>query len=109
MLADLQARSGGKGPVPVPGDVRVCYYGLGPDAYSAHQLLGELNLVKLTRASNRDRDGTFVGPRRKPAASDGANSFEILNDGFRQKALATTVRALRKLQRRSASRGTSTA
>ena len=76
MVADLQARYG-YGPVPIPGDIRIGYYGLSTDGYQAHHLLQRTGLLQIKRSEVRRPDGTFKAPdRAAPYDLSGApNSF----------------------------------
>ena len=95
MMADLQARNG-YGPISIPGDIRIGYYGLGTDGYQAHHLLQRTGLLQITRSEVRRPDGTFKAPDREaPYDLSGApNSFCLASDGFSQPALPAIIRAL---------------
>lgn len=98
MVADLQARRGGNGPVPVSGEIRIGYYGLGADGYQAHHLLQRAGLLQVARSEARRPDGTFKAPDRKVRyPTFGApNRFRLISDGFSQPALPTIIDALRR-------------
>jgi hypothetical protein len=49
MMADLQARNG-YGPISIPGEIRIGYYGLGTDGYQAHHLLQRTGPIQITRS-----------------------------------------------------------
>jgi len=99
MVADLQARNGSSDPVPVFGEERVGYYGLGTDGYQAHQLLERAGLLTVRRAAVRRTDGTFQAHPQGLADIVGApHSFGIVRDGFGQLALPTVVSALLQLR-----------
>ena len=95
MMADLQARNG-YGPISIPGEIRIGYYGLGTDGYQAHHLLQRTGLIQITRSEVRRPDGTFKAPDREaPYDLSGApNSFCLVSDGFSQPALPAIIRAL---------------
>ena len=98
MVADLQARESGNDPVPVSGDTRVGYYGLGTDGYQAHHLLHRAGMIRVKRARGRRPDGTFKGYDADLYGISGApHRFRIVNDGFAQQSLPTVIRALRQL------------
>jgi hypothetical protein len=98
MVADLQARDGGNDHVPVPGDIRVGYYGLGTDGYQAHHLLQKAGLLRVKLPEVRRPDGTFKAHRRSFDDIDGAPlSFRIASGGFDHLALPAVIDALRRL------------
>jgi hypothetical protein len=97
MVADMQARADSSGPVPVDGQTRVAYYCLGTDGYQSHHLLERAGLLRVTRPGVRRPNGTFKASSAGMEEIEGAPlRFGIVQDGFRQAALQTVIRALRR-------------
>jgi hypothetical protein len=95
MVADMQARAGSSGPVPIDGQTRVGYYCLGTDGYQSHHLLERAGLLHVTRPGVRRPNGTFRAFSGGVDEIEGAPlKFGLEQGGFRRTALQTVMQAL---------------
>jgi hypothetical protein len=67
--------------------VRLPHFGIGRDAYEAHQMLDRLGLAEVTADPGRHPDGKVEGFNDGDRALP--HSFRFLPDSFQQEALVT--------------------
>ena len=95
MIACLHAHFGNNQPVFATGQVRLLQFGLGRDAYQAHQILGLLHLIEV----EVDPDRHIGGGKIRGFSEDNPpklHRFRLLRDGFDQPAIPTTRSAIER-------------
>lgn len=80
--------------VKIPSDIRVLHYGIGRDAYEAHQLLARFGLIELDADPDRRSDGTVVN--HKGTAWNPLDQFRIITSGLENSAVEVTIKGIRQ-------------
>jgi hypothetical protein len=78
----------------IKGDWRILHFGMGRDAYQAHQMLDRLGLIEVQEGEDRDlfSPGRVRGyDKNKPPK---LHRFKILNEGFDQPATTTIMEVI---------------
>jgi hypothetical protein len=85
--------------VAVPGEIRLLHYGIGRDAFEAHRMLTQLDLLHVDEVARHD-DG-----RAMDYSDDGAqlHRLRLLPRGFEQEAWTTTTSSIERLLAKDAS------